>query len=687
MALALAAGISMGALAPAQAAGGGTVIAHNTPLHLEQAQDLGAEDSLKTIAITVWLKSPTPEATQDRAVEALYTRGSASFHRWQAGDTAVAGSAPTAEQVQAVRKFLADGNLAVTQVDEHNLFVRAVGTVRDVQAAFNVELHRFQRAGATFRANTSDPSIVGPAGALVAAVGGLAEHRMVPHLQRRVNPDTGKAVAALPLTVSANGAFYSAQCLRDPQKQVFTTSGGLPVATYHGNRYGQDITNTALGSLPPCGYQPSDVQAAYGLDALYAKGLDGSGQTIVIVDAIGSPTIAADAETFSQVYGLPDITSENFHVYYPGGPPAAPDTGWASETSLDVEWAHSIAPKAKIALVIAPTANDSDLQAAVLFAIHHHLGNVISNSYGEAEGDLPPANLDAWNRISRHGAAHGISVDFSSGDNGDSNPSGVTTNLVLFGVSSPADSPWATGVGGTSLFVRPDGSIKFQTAWGTNLTKIVSAQSAGADPLVPPSPLGFQFGGGGGVSTYFAKPRFQAGLPGAYRHVPDIAYIADPYTGVEIICDGASCFGDPPGAEVGVIGGTSLASPAFSGLWAIANQRAGEPLGQAARILYDLPRKAITDIVPFASPDNVEGFIKTATGSTWYSAWDLAQPLGNPSPFISAMYNSPFSTSWFVITFGTDSSLATSWGYDHATGLGTPTGADFVESVAEAAWH
>src|SRR5205823_3663827 len=132
----------------------------------------------------------------------------------------------------------------------------------------------------------------------------------------------------------------------------------------------------------------SELQTAYGLSPLYASGLDGAGQTVVIVDAIGSPTIAADAETFSQVYGLPDLTGANFRVYFPRGRPSTSDQGWASETSLDVEWAHSVAPGANIALVIAPTANDSDLQAAILFAIRRHLGNVISNSWGEEDRRL-----------------------------------------------------------------------------------------------------------------------------------------------------------------------------------------------------------------------------------------------------------------------------------------------------------
>ena len=127
----------------------------------------------------------------------------------------------------------------------------------------------------------------------------------------------------------------------------------------------------------------------------------------------------------------------------------------------------------------------------------------------------------------------------------------------------------------------------------------------------------------------------------------------------------------------------------FSALWAIANQSAGEALGQAAQLLYQLPGSAITDIVPVGSEHNVRGRIHTTAGTTRLSASDLAQPLQNTEDFefYSALYNSPFSTRWFVLTFGTDTSLTTSEGWDNVTGLGTPNGKSFVDAVTSAASH
>jgi subtilase family serine protease len=678
----VAAGGSVGQ--PAQA----RTIENNTPRAIHDAQDHGPAAASATMSITLWLQAPGSDAAAEQRVRELYDRSSANFHRWLSASEANGLVAPSAAQVAAVQKFLNDRHLRVVATDDHGHFVRAQVRVSDVQNALHVAIHDFTRGGRSFRANTADPVVDGAAGSVVTAISGLYEHHLSPHIVRAADPDTGRPLAAVPLAAHPDGAFYSPQCFLPPERDSFTTNGGLPTARYQGNRYGQDINNSVEGTWAPCGYQPSELQTAYGLTGLYGSGLDGTGQTIVIVDAIGSPTIAQDAELFSQIYGLPDVTPANFQVYFPGGQPPAPDTGWASETTLDVEWAHSVAPNAKIALVIAPSPSDDDLQAAVLFAIQHHLGKVISNSYGEAEADAPPALLDSWNRLNRLAAARGISIHFSTGDDGDSNPSGFTPGLILPGVSTPADSPWATAIGGTSVALDANNNIKWQTSWGTNLTRIVDRASLGSPPVVPPLQLGFQFGSGGGSSGYFDKPGFQHGLPGTQRLLPDISYVGDPYTGVEIICDATSCSGAPAGSgpEVEVIGGTSLSCPMFSGLWAIANQAAGEDgLGQAARLLYGLKRGAITDVVAVGSEHNVTGVIKTDTGVTHESAQSLAQPLDTTQPFYSALYNSPFSTRWFVLTFGTDTSLTATRGWDNSTGLGTPNGKAFVDAVVSAA--
>jgi subtilase family serine protease len=553
------------------------------------------------------------------------------------------------------------------------MYIKVEGTVRDIEKAFHVEIDQYKFNGKTYRSNKGDPSTDDIPGARVAAITGLDDFGFQPTFARPTEAD-GKPVPFAPLNqVTPGGLFFEGHAFRPPETHTFTDA--TDTATYTGNRYGSDITNTTLGHLPPQGYSTDEVQTAYGLKPLYRAGLDGTGETIVIVDAYGSSTIAQDAEVFSQVYGLPDLTSANFQIVKAQGVthnPHGPPRNWAIETTLDVEWAHAIAPGAKIALVLA--TDHGSLDEAINYAVVHHLGNTISNSWSTLEGLGNPARFGRDNRILQMAAAQGIDVNFATGDFGDE-----VIQVGFVTVDFPASSPFATGIGGTSLALNNNNTRKFETGWGTNLTRIVDISPSGGHvpddgpPIVPPLHLGFQDGGGGGTSLTFAKPAFQSGLPGTMRLVPDISMIADPFTGVEII--------ETIGGQlsVGVIGGTSLATPVFSGVMAIAAQKAGHGLGQAAALVYSLPAGAVLDIVPVSSPNNPTGVID----GNPVSADDLAGPLQNTTTYYSALYNSPFSTRWFVLTFGTDSSLTVAPGWDNVTGVGVPNGANFVNAIAQ----
>ena len=200
-------------------------------------------------------------------------------------------------------------------------------------------------------------------------------------------------------------------------------------------------------------------------------------------------------------------------------------------------------------------------------------------------------------------------------------------------------------------------------------------------PLDPPTKLGFLDGSGGGPSRIEPKPDYQSALPGTHRMVPDISYLADPYTGVELVESSFDSKGNPqPGTlTVQTIGGTSLACPMFSAIWAIANQAHGASLGQAAPLLYKLPASAIVDIVPLSSPTNVTGSITDSKGVNELNALALGLP-DTYAPFFSALYNTPKTPfRWNVITFGTDSTLETAIGWDDVTGLGVPNGVEFIE--------
>lgn len=654
---------------------------------LASARDLGTEDLTKQVTTTVWLRQHNKNAF-DALVHQMYQKGSPNYHHWLTLPEYKAKFAPTTQDAAAVREFLTAHNLTVTSTEKFNHYVMARGSVNDVQNAFNVQIHRFDVKGTTQLAATSEPSLAGPVGAAVASV-------QVGHLSYSsfaapaMDYDAGAAYSGIPYTVGVNpnGLFFSGNCFRGVQTKTFKTPGGGPMAVYTGNRYGANL-GSAPPNLPPCGYDAAELQTAYGLNKAFKKGWDGTGQTIVIVDAFGSNTIVDDANVFSSLNNLPALTSSNFQIFTPNGSATCTSTNgciagnWQFETTLDVESAHAIAPGANIALVLAADNSFTNLDIANLFAVENLLGSVVSNSFGIPEIALVeffPSELVVENGISEIAAALGISQQISTGDAGD--------NLIVdqnnFGINSVspnagASSPYAVAVGGTSLFLKLNKTIKFQTGWGLNFSRI--ANPTPNPPTVPPLVFGFQGGSGGGVSTFFAKPAYQAALPGNFRLLPDIAMEADPQTGIEIIVTPDSVPGHQKFVEV--FGGTSLSCPMFSALWAITNQAAGVPLGQASPILYSLTGSAISDVTDLTSSFNAAGVIfNPPNPPVFESADSLVAPLDGTTNYISALYQSPASTRWDVFSFGTDSSLTTGPGWDNVTGLGTPNAVPLIQQV------
>ncbi|HYM42968.1 MAG TPA: S53 family peptidase [Steroidobacteraceae bacterium] len=648
---------------------------------LSRATDLGPVSGATPIEITLWMK-----LRDEQALDALVAKQQAGDGTYLSFAQLRAQYGPSATDAARVAAFLRAQGLTAS-IGRDNLYVKASGTVARVQSAFQVELHQYNLFGRTFRASERDATLPTDLAPIVAAVSGLSSLGADPQIAQVARKGVanvhtpadaeGLHIQGVPFNAQSNGLFFSAQCFFGTDTETF--SGAGVSATYTGNRYGAPITN-GPPNLAPCGYQPSDLQTAYNLTPLYQHGLDGTGMTIAIVDAFGSTTIQTDAAVFSAAMGLPPINLTVLGT--PTGSNFDPDpniAGWASETTLDVEWVHAVAPGAKVILVVTPDNSFSNLFAGIITAASQPGVVSISNSWSGFEigiaGDSEFYNA-ADSLLKAIGAA-GMSVNFSTGDFGDnaSQLGGLYTSTGW-----PASSPFATGVGGVSVALDSRKHIAFQTSWGTQLTEIVDRASLGSPPLDVPNNEGFDAGGTGGFSDVYPKPFWQFGVPGNRRGTPDISWVADPFTGVEIIFT-ADSGGD---LSIGVIGGTSVACPMFSALWGIATQRAHHLLGQAAPRLYRLPpwSGAITDIVNFSSPNNVTGTIQDAGGTNNIRASELAAPLNNLPVFFSALYNSPFSTRWFVIDFGVDSTLSTGFGWDTATGLGSPNGWQFVQSVA-----
>ncbi|HWH11914.1 MAG TPA: Ig-like domain repeat protein [Solirubrobacteraceae bacterium] len=420
-------------------------------------------------------------------------------------------------------------------------------------------------------------------------------------------------------------------------------------------------------------YEPAQFQQAYDLKPLYAEGLNGAGSTIVIVDSFGSPTIASDLQTFDTTFGLPAPPSFNVIApagaipAYPSDPFGASDrSGWAFETTLDVEWAHVIAPGAKILLVETPTSETEGVQGfpeivtAENYVVDHNLGDVITQSFGSTEQDFPNAqSLLNLRSAFVNAQQHNVTVLGASGDNGATDLFPDESCCYTFPVNSwPSSDPLVTSVGGTQLSLDANGNR-----------------------LAPDVVWNDGFGaGGGGKSTVFSRPSFQdgvSGVVGAARGTPDISMSAAVDGAVDVFYS-FDDYGQSPtvtGPEWQLVGGTSEASPLFSGVVAIADQAAGYRLGWLNPTLYsryggDLAG-GITDIT--SGNNSFDG----VTGYNALPGYDMASGLGTPdtAKFVAALAHAATTTTASVTptssAFGTSITLS-------ATVAPTPTNDPFT---------
>jgi subtilase family serine protease len=406
-------------------------------------------------------------------------------------------------------------------------------------------------------------------------------------------------------------------------------AGAQPLHTLIPGRFAEPPTTAqCLASLGIACYSPLQFERAYDMNPLYQVGLTGSGETIAIVDSFGSPTIRSDLETFDKAFGLPAPPS--FQIIQPVGPVppfdpgSATDVGWAIETSLDVEYAHSMAPGANILLVETPVAETEgttgfpQIVAAENYVINHGLAGVISQSFGATEQTFPsPQSIFDLRSAYENAAAHGVTVLAASGDAGatDALLSGV--GFYPFRVNSwPSSDPLVTSVGGTQLHLDANGvRLAPDNVW--NDTALFGSPAAS----------------GGGQSTVFTRPSYQdtvAGVVGTSRGTPDVSLSAA-VNGAALVYLGFTGNGVAPGWTL--VGGTSEASPLFSGVVAIADQAAGHPLGLLNPTLYGLGDGVGSSIGDITSGNNTVTFRQedqtyTVSGFDAILGYDMASGLG-----------------------------------------------------------
>jgi subtilase family serine protease len=591
--------------------------------------------------------------------------------------------APSNANVDAVASWLRASGLKVAAIPANHRFVAISGTVAQAQHALGLTIGRVRELGSIVHAPLQRARVPAALARIVAGVRGLD------------GGDVAKAQSLLP-------------------PPAFATSG--PCSSYFGHLTAAGIPG-ALGQpgpFPeaPCGYTPSQLRSAYGLDPAYAAGIDGRGVKVAIIDPFDSPRARRDADTYSARHGLPPVDLERIADPYatliPNLPtlPAAlaklpavglvtglidPD-GASEEETLDVEAVHALAPGASIVYEAADSLLNISLLMAQNDVVDHTRAQIVSNSYGTS-GDAHDPMEDA---ILQQAAAEGIGFYFSSGDAGDEtrDPGGPGDRET----DAAANNPLATAVGGTSMAIGADGKVAWQTYWGNFTSTLLHGAWT-------PAPPGDYFaGGGGGTSQSYAEPDYQKGVvpddlasywrgkpaeagaaessvlpvvgkpvtpqvPG--RVEPDISMLGDPNTGM-IVGDTQdfTAHANPlhqqlPTDDVRYaefrIGGTSLSAPLFAAMMALADQAAGHPHGFVNPALYAAYKSDPSITIDLTSTAVRRAVVRhdyvnktDASGGVQTLLRDFDEPL--------TLHDRP--------------------GFDDATGMGTPNGIRFLRALA-----
>jgi subtilase family serine protease len=617
----------------------------------------GAADGSQTIDFRVYLDNRDQAGAQHYAT-AVSTKGNALYGKFLTPQQYRSKFSPTDTSVASVKSWLRGQGFSIGTVPTNNKYVEATGTVAQAAKAFDTSFASYRYDGATLRSNAR-PLTVPRSLSQVEAVVGLDESAALVHTDASKNaPPPGVFNNAEPMSTYWGEKSVAA----NPTPHDITIPQPLP----HGVQY-----------YAPKGYAGGQLQGAYGLTDTLKTANDGTGVTVAVIDAYASPTIVNDVNKYVDYVNttvpytpakqLTHLTGANFQQVVAPGTFTRPQNkkqdpqGWSGEETLDIESVHTMAPGARIVYVGAPN-NYQDLDAALNHVVDRHLASVVTNSYGWAGEALPPGFIKPQSDTLIQAAATGISVFFSSGDAGDE------TGAVAGATPTPdfpASSPWVTAVGGTSLGVNASNGRQFEFGWQTG--KIL-LDTSGATPIWP-SKITYNGGAGGGTSRLFAQPSYQAGVVpsgisqtyggAAMRAVPDVAALGDPNTGMlvgqtQTQADGSSAF------SFYRIGGTSVASPLYAGMFALAVQNHGA-YGLANPALY--ATRTLGNDITRAGLDTQPGDLRV----------DYANTVDDSDGYL-----------YSVRLFDWDDNLTIHVrdGYDDITGVGSPNGSAWLAAVS-----
>lgn len=556
----------------------------------------------------------------------LATPGNAEHEKFLSSSEFLDRFAPTQDAVDQVSQWLTNQGLHVTGVSANRHFVNAEAPTTALETAFGTRIAAFR-----------------------ARIDGLTRTLTAPAAPVTVPTSLRASITAV------LGLDDSAALLK-PQH----THSNAAAADQHCARWWGEQNNTDVPQKYPagfqsnslCGYTGTQVRAMYKL----SNGNTGAGTTIGVVGAYNSDTVVADTNQAAAQLGVPPLASGQYSAVLPqGGFTDAQECGaegWNAEQTLDVQASHTIAPSAKIRYYAGKTCKGTGIYDAFNQAVTDNAVDVISNSYGNADGEasLPQAARDQFNSMALQAAIQGQTITVSTGDAG--NNSGAVGHATA---SFPSSSPWVVAVGGTSVGLDQNNQTKVLTGWeNSGNTQSGSSWAPQKDADGP-----FASGSGGGASALYDAPDWQAGVvPGAgsKRAVPDIAALADSYTGMLVGQTIKGQFG------IGSYGGTSLASPLIAGLAADAQQaRSGNArAGLLTPVLYSLKGSgAIADVRPQ----------KAGVWTPMMHAFGGVAVPGGPGSYLIDFDAHP-------------QNLQSGPGWDNVTGLGTPA-AGFIGALSQ----
>jgi subtilase family serine protease len=663
------------AAVPAQAAPAGrATLDGSAPAWAQPARDRGAADPDQATEIKVYLPLRDPDAAA-AMVRDVSDPHSANYGKYLSPDQFRARFAPTSDTAAAVQQFLTAQGLTVGAIPSNYHSISASGTLAQVEKAFGVDVHRYAYRGRLLNAPTGALSIPAALQGKVIAVSGVDQSGTLTQPESvRSRADDASLLRAKP--DAPTGATPQVQSLR---KAAPTATNGAPppdafvnappCSAYFGEKVATDLPKAFGKHQPyaPCGYTPAQFQGAYGITQAVSKGLDGRGITVAITDAYAAPTILQDANQYATAHGQAPFAKGQFTQVDPKKPyrygyddavngDQCGEQGWYGEETLDVEAVHGVAPGANVVYVPARSCDDGDLDGAINKVVNRKLATIVTNSWGSIGEDEPADYLRAYQQTFIQADLEGIGVFFSSGDDGDDS---LDTADGTPAADFPSTDPFVTAVGGTALAVGKNNQYVSEVGWASGTSNL----SADGKSWDPPAPGDWLYGAGGGVSTLFDEPYYQQGVvPDAiaqgHRATPDIAMDADPQTGMlvgetQTFPDGTAKYSEFR------IGGTSLASPLYAGLEAIADQVYGRSHGFVNPSIYALAGTgALHDIVPPAKPSAV-------VRVNYNNSVDAS---GGTTPVLRSLDDEA-------------QSIHTAPGWDTITGVGTPNGLGYLTNL------